>query len=119
MNTKRAPSTGTKKSKDIFDIKELDKKHYCDSKVLAQVFGVSVRRIQQLTQDGTIETIDTEYGKKYDLFPTILHFAKYQSDKLKNKGGSKREEELKMQKLEAEIALKESQGELHRYKSDV
>ncbi len=119
MNTKRAPSKGVKKSNEIFELDELDKKHYCDSKTLAQIFGVSVRWIQELTKEGIIETVDTEYGKKYDLFPTILHFAKYQSDKLKKKGGSKREEELKLLKLEAEIALKESQGELHRYKFDI
>lgn len=119
MNTERAPSKGTKKHKDLFELKELDKKRYCDTKVLAQLFGVSVRRIQQLTQDGVIETVDTEFGKKYELFPTISHFVKYQSDKLKNKGVTKREEDLKLQKLEAEIALKESQGELHRYKSDI
>lgn len=30
---------------------------YYDSKVMSQLFGVSVRRIQQLTQDGVIETV--------------------------------------------------------------
>ena len=28
-----------------------------ESKVIAQLFGVSVRRIQQLTQDGVLETV--------------------------------------------------------------
>ncbi|WOO34936.1 hypothetical protein R2R35_14135 [Anaerocolumna sp. AGMB13020] len=119
MNANKTPSSKIKNSKDIFDVKELDKKHYCDSKTLALIFGLSTRWIQQLTKDGILEMVDTEHGKKYDLFPTILHFAKYQSEKLKKKGGSKREEDLKMLKLEAEIALKESQGELHRYKSDI
>jgi len=115
---KKATSTN-KKSKNIFDEQDLDKIYYCETKIIARIFGVSVRRIQQLTQEGAIETIDTEYGKRYEMIPTISRFVKYQSDKLKNKGGSKREEELKLQKLEAEITLKESQGELHKYKFDI
>lgn len=120
MATKKKTAKPTsKKRKDLFDEKDLEKKLYCDSKILAKIFGLTVRRIQQLTQEGIIETVDTEHGKKYEMFSTISRFVKYQSSKLKNKGGSKREEELKLQKLEAEIALKESQGELHRYKTDL
>jgi len=47
--------------------------------IIAQLFGVTVRRIQQLTQ----------------------------------------ELELREQKMKADIALKESQGELHRLKTDI
>lgn len=119
LNTKKTLKNTTKKNNKIFDEKDLDKKLYCDSKVLAKIFGVTVRRIQQYTQDGIIETIDTEFGKRYEMIPTISHFVKYQSDKLKNRGASKKEEDLKMQKLEAEIELKKSQGELHRLKTDI
>ncbi len=119
MATGKATNSTSKKSKDIFDEKDLEKKLYCDTKIIAQIFGVSVRRIQQLTQEGIIEPVETEHGKKYEMIPTISRFVKYQSEKLKNKGGSKREEELKLLKLEADIALKESQGELHRYKFDI
>ena len=42
-----------------------------ESKVIAQLFGVSVRRIQQLTQDGILETVHISGQRnKYDLIPT-------------------------------------------------
>ena len=48
---------------------------YYDSKVMAQLFGVSVRRIQQLTQDGVIETVPLKVEgrtvRRYELVPTI------------------------------------------------
>lgn len=119
MTARKTDKTSTKKSKDIFELSDLDKTLYCDTKVIAKIFGVTVRRIQQLTQDGTIETVETKHGKLYELFPTISRFVKFQADKIKNKGGSKREEDLKLQKLEMEIILKESQGELHKYKMDI
>lgn len=119
MASAKTANSGSKKKKDIYDEKDLEKKVYCETKILAKIFGLTVRRIQQLTQEGIIETVDTEYGKRYEMIPTISRFVKYQADKLKNKGTSKKEEDLKMLKLEAEIGLKESQGELHRLKTDI
>lgn len=53
-----------------------------ESKVIAQLFGVSVRRIQQLTQDGVLETVHISGQRnKYDLIPTIQAYIKYLSDK--------------------------------------
>ena len=34
-----------------------DSKSYCKTEVIADLFGVSVRRIQQLTQDGVLVTV--------------------------------------------------------------
>ena len=39
--------------------------------IIADLFGVSVRRIQQLTQEGVISTVATKEGRRYDLVPTI------------------------------------------------
>ncbi len=87
--------------------------------IIAQLFGVTVRRIQQLTQEGVLLTKETPEGRRYDLVPTIQKYVKYLSDKAYGKNRSEKELELREQKMKAEIALKESQGELHRLKTDI
>lgn len=88
--------------------------------VIAQLFGVSVRRVQQLTQEGIIKTTELPgQGRRYELVPTIKTYIQYLSDKAYGKGRSEKEAELKEQKLQAEIALKESQGELHRMRREI
>ena len=81
--------------------------------VIATLFGVSVRRVQQLTQEGIIATTKTSEGNRYELAPTIQRYIKYLSDKAYGKSKSEKEMELKEQKLQAAIALKDSQGEMH------
>jgi len=97
-----------------------------EAKVIAQLFNVSVRRIQQLTQDGTIDTIKTESGRRYDLIPTIQKYIKYLQDRATgrekaqkdaNNESEKLEAEAKLKRAKAEVAdleLKELKGELHR-----
>ena len=92
---------------------------YYRVEVIAQLFGVAVRRIQQLTQEGVLPTTDTPDGRRYDLVPTIQSYVKYLSDKAYGKNRSEKELELREQKMKADIALKESQGELHRLKTDI
>ena len=87
--------------------------------VIAALFGVTVRRVQQLTQDGTIETIKTDAGNRYELIPTLQKYIKFLSDKAYGRAKSETEAELKEQKLRAEIALKESQGELHELRTKI
>lgn len=87
--------------------------------IIAQLFGVTVRRIQQLTQEGVLPTTETAEGRRYDLVPTIQSYVKYLSDKAYGKNRSEKENELREQKMKAEIALKESQGELHRLKTEI
>ncbi len=92
---------------------------YYRVEVIASLFGVSVRRVQQLTQEGIIQTIKTKEGRRYDLGPTVQQYIKYLSDKAYGKEQNSRETKLREQKLEAEIALKESQGELHRIRTSI
>jgi len=87
--------------------------------IIAQLFGVSVRRVEQLVQEGVISTTKTADGTRFDLVPTIQKYVQYLSDKAYGKNRSEKEMELKEQKMKAEIALKESQGELHRLKTDI
>lgn len=95
------------------------------TEVIAQLFGVSVRRVQQLTQEGIIQTTKTldENGhtvRRYDLVPTIQNYIKHLSEKAYGKSGrTDKEIELREQKMKADVALKESQGELHRLKTEI
>ena len=92
---------------------------YYRVEIIAQPFGVTVRRIQQLTQEGVLPTTETTEGRRYDLVPTIQSYVKYLSDKAYGKNRSEKELELREQKMKADIALKESQGELHRLKTEI
>jgi phage terminase Nu1 subunit (DNA packaging protein) len=92
---------------------------YYKVEVIASLFGVSVRRVQQLTQDGIIETVQTKDGRRYDLGPSVQKYIAYLSDKAYGRDQNKRETELREQKLKADIALKESQGELHQLRTAI
>lgn len=95
----------------------------CKVDTIAKLFGLSVRRIQQLTQEGILPTVETKVaGRKatgrYMLAETVNRYIAY----LKGKQGQDRSErllELKEQKLAAEVGLKELQGELHEIKRDI
>lgn len=88
--------------------------------IIAQFFGVSVRRVQQLTQEGVVKTTEIPgEGRRYNLVETLRTYIQYLSDKAYGKAKSEKEAELKEQKLQAEIALKESQGELHRMRREI
>lgn len=97
--------------------------------VIAQLFGVTVRRVQQLTQEGIIKTTavletdekgHTQTVRRYDLVPTIQAYVKYLSDKAYGKAHrTDKEIELREKKMQADIALKESQGELHKLKTEI
>lgn len=86
------------------------------SKDLAQLFGVSGRRVGQLTEDGAIEK---DGRGVYDLEKTVKAYIKYLSDKAYAREESMTEAELKEQKLRAEVALKESQKDLHELKTEI
>ena len=90
--------------------------HYVKVDVIARYFGVTVRRVQQLTQEGILKTTQVARGRRYDLSETIKAYIQYLSDKTYSRTKSKKEIDLREQKLEAEIALKDSQAELHKMK---
>lgn len=97
-----------------------DKGQYFDSVVIGQLFGISDRRIQQLTREGILPTVNTgKRGNRYELVATVRAYTKYLADKAYGREQEQKETELKEQKLRAEIALKESQGELHRLRTDI
>lgn len=89
------------------------------TRTIAKLFGVTDRHIQQLTKDGVLPATETPSGRQYDLVPTIQAYIRYLRDAAHGKTGSEREQELKQQKLEADLALKGTQNERHRLKLDI
>lgn len=99
---------------------------YYETKVIAQLFNISVRRVQQLVQDGTLETVKTKSGRKFDLIPTIQRYIKYLQDKATGREkaekdalneSAKLEADARLKKAKAEVAeleLQEISGELHK-----
>lgn len=94
------------------------------SQVIAKIFGVTTRRVEQLKAEGVIQG----QGKptKYDLLPTIQAYIRYLSDKAHGREKKERAAELEEAKLTAEVDIKkakaqaaqmeleELQGKLHR-----
>ena len=81
---------------------------------IAKIFQVTVRRVQQLTQEGIIETIAVKQGKRelrrYDLIDTVMRYIRYLSDKAngREQKSSNKEEE----KLQAEIDYKAAKAKI-------
>lgn len=94
------------------------------TQVIAKLFGVSTRRIEQLKAEGVIK--GEGRPTKYDLLPTIQAYIRYLSDKANGREKKQTDSELETSKLEAEsryktakaemaeLELQELQGELHR-----
>lgn len=94
------------------------------SQIIAKIFGISTRRVEQLKTEGVIQG----QGKptKYDLLPTIQAYIKYLSDKAYGREKKQTDAQLETAKLEAEkriktakaemaeLELKELQGKMHR-----
>lgn len=95
-------------------------KGYATKDTIARLFGLTGRRIEQLVQDGVIESTRVKGGQvRFETVPTIQKYIKYLSDKAYGRERSDKEAELKEQKLRADVALKESQGELHRLRTEI
>lgn len=94
--------------------------------VIAQIFGVSPRRIEQLKAEGIIK--GQGRPAKYDLLPTIKAYITYLADKAYGREKKQTDAQLMTAKLEAEkrvktakaeiveLELREMKGELHRAK---
>lgn len=101
-----------------------DNQNLQPTQVIAKIFGVTTRRVQQLKDEGIIQGQGNPM--RFDLLPTIQAYIRYLSDKAN--GREKREVMAKLEedklRAEAEIKqakakqaqmeLKELQGKLHR-----
>ena len=82
------------------------------TQVIAKIFGVSTRRVEQLKAEGIIKG----QGKptKYDLLPTIQAYIKYLSDKANGREKKETMANLEEAKLTAEVEIKKSKAEAAR-----
>lgn len=97
----------------------LRRKAAYSAKALANLLGLTERRVQQLTKEGVIPAAPTPAGYAYELSPAVQAYIAYIKSSALSGGDPARERELKRQKMEADIALKESQNEVQRLKMDI
>ena len=88
---------------------------------ISKLLGKTVRRIQQLTQEGILETEVPPGGgtRKYRTCETVQRYIVHVEQNAQETGENSRAAELTLKKLEAEVELKESQGQLHRLKTAI
>ena len=102
------------------------KKNLQGSAIIAKLFGVTERRVQQLAKEGIIPATETK-PYRFDLLPTVQAYIKYLSDKANGKEQKstdtvqaesdklRAEADLKQSKAKiAEMQLKELEGKMHR-----
>lgn len=94
---------------------------WSSTKAISKLLGKTVRRIQQLTQEGVLETEVPPGGgaRKYRTCETIQRYIAHVEQKAQETGENSRAAELNLKKLQAEVDLKESQGQLHRLKTAI
>lgn len=90
------------------------KKTYVAAKQIAVLFGLTVRRIQQLTQDGVLQTESVGKQRRYDLLGTVRRYIDYLQKKVSEKGGSETDAENESRKLRADADLKQTKAEIAR-----
>ena len=80
------------------------------TQVIAKIFGVTTRRVEQLKAEGVIQ------GKgrpiKYDLLPTIQAYIKYLADKAYGREQKETSKDLDESKLRAESRFKTAKAEM-------
>ena len=96
------------------------KQGYKTTEEIADLLGLTKRRIQQLTKDGIITATKTADGNQYELISTVRNYITYLRETV-TKGGKKSEEinELQKDKIKSDIELKQSQIELHKIKAKI
>lgn len=105
---------------------EQAKQNLQTSEIIAKLFGVTPRRVQQLAKDKIIPTAQTR-PYMFDLLPTVQTYIRYLSEKVNGKEQKpadtakaeadkiRAEADLKQSKAKiAEMQLKELEGTMHR-----
>lgn len=94
---------------------------WANTTAVAKLLGKTTRRIQQLTQDGVLETEVPPGGgaRKYKTCETIQRYIAHIEQKAQETAAASSTAELNLRKLEAEVELKESQGQLHKLKTAI
>lgn len=98
-------------------------KEFVSAKEIAEIFQFeSVRRVQQLTQDGVISTTDIKESgrkvKRYELIPTVMAYIKFIQDKAYGREKKMSEADLITRKLQADVDFKEAKAKMAQLQLD-
>lgn len=98
-------------------------KKYVTSKDIAYMFNFeSVRRVQQLTQDGIIDTCEVKESgrrvKRYELYSTVKEYVKFLQDKAYSRNTKESNEELLRRKMQADVDYKEAKAQMANLQLD-
>lgn len=90
--------------------------NYVDVKFIKRVLGFeSVRRVQQLTQDGVLSTCEVKVGgrkvNRYDLCPSVLSYIRHLKTKPVKTYGDQKEQKI-IEKMQAEIDYKSAKARM-------
>ena len=92
---------------------------YYKKQVMAQLFGITARRLEQLTADGILPTVKVnKQGRCYDFIPTIQRYIKYLQERVSGKEKTETQAEKEMAKLDAEIMYKRAKAEKAKLEAD-
>lgn len=87
------------------------KKNLQGSAIIAKLFGVTDRRVQQLAKEGIIPAAQSR-PLKFDLLPTVQAYIRHLSDKANGKEKSANNVQAESDKLRAEADLKQSKAKI-------
>ena len=87
------------------------KQNLQDTQVIAKLFDLTERRVQQLAKDGVLP-VASKRPYKFDLLPTIKAYIRYLSDRLANKGRDEGYATAELDKLRAEANIKQSKDKI-------
>lgn len=90
-----------------------------DNNFFAELFGVTPRRINQLTQEGIIKAVKVGKKRYYPLTATIKSYIGFLKERATARDKSDEEINTKIEKMKVDIRLKESQVELHELKTEI
>ena len=96
--------------------------NYVDVKFIKRVLGFeSVRRVQQLTQDGVLSTREVKVGgrkvNRYDLCSSVLSYIKHLKAKPVKAYGDQKEQKI-LEKMQAEIDYKSAKARMAEMELD-
>lgn len=87
--------------------------------VMANLFGITARRLEQLTADGVLPTVKVnKQGVCYDFIPTIQRYIKYLQERAAGKERTETQAEKELAKLDAEIMYKKAKAEKAKLEAD-
>ena len=96
-----------------------DGKIYWKKQQIAVLFGLTARRVEQLTADGILPTVKVEkQGRQYEFIPTIQRYVKHLQERATGRDAKKTVEDKESAKLDAEIRYKEAKADKAQLEAD-